>query len=102
VYIERKTKDAKGVKWQDFYDAFIKEFGSAKLKEEAEAELEIIQQGTMTIQDFTQKFRDLVRRSGIKEEIVLKRYLKRGVKPALRERLALTYPQPETTEEMIE
>jgi hypothetical protein len=104
VSINKDTRKAeiKSGTWKAFAEAFIKEFQSSKVKEEAEAELQLLDQGTMNIHEFTSKFKELVQRSGITSQLVLKRCLKRSVSHLLRQRLSLTYPQPDTWEEMIE
>src|SRR5438128_4204531 len=100
-YVDLVVKEKKPVKWEAFEAKFRKEFISTQTAEEAEVELEVIQQGTDSIQDFTQKFKDLVHRSGVESDLVHRRWLRRAVKPALREKLSNMYPQPKTLDETI-
>src|SRR5438128_850480 len=87
--------------WDHFTQQFGIFFGGSQDKEEAAAELTKFRQGQMDINEYTSKFRELVGRSGIKEELVLIRYVKESIKPALRDRLNLIHPQPSTHEEFL-
>lgn len=76
--------------WFLFKKALEKEYGNPLVKEEAQFEMEhLTQSGAYkNVHDYTGKFQDLYRRSGINEESALYQY-KRGLSSKIKDALAL-------------